>query len=75
MACLAAAGKLSPGQLWRQEGILGTVFTGSILRDGDRIIPFIRGSACVTAVSSLIFQECDPFRNGIPAPAGLGATV
>jgi len=73
MACLAAAGKLSPGQQWRQEGILGTVFTGSILRDGDRIIPFIRGSAHVTAVSSLIFQEADPFRDGIPAPAGLKA--
>lgn len=67
MACLAAAGKLSPGELWRQEGILGTVFTGSIQRDGDRIIPFIRGSAYVTAVSSLIFQVNDPFRNGIPA--------
>jgi 4-hydroxyproline epimerase len=67
MACLAAAGKLSPGESWRQEGILGSVFTGSILRDGDRIIPFIRGSAHVTAVSSLIFQDDDPFRNGIPA--------
>jgi 4-hydroxyproline epimerase len=73
MACLAAAGKLFPGEPWRQEGILGSVFTGSILRDGERIIPFIRGSAYVTAVSSLIFQEGDPFRNGIPAPAGLGA--
>jgi len=70
MACLAAAGKLSAGEPWRQEGILGTVFTGSIERDGDRIIPFIRGSAYVTAVSSLIFQECDPFRNGIPAAEG-----
>jgi 4-hydroxyproline epimerase len=67
MACLAAAGKLQAGELWRQEGILGTVFTGSIQREGDRIIPFIRGSAYVTAVSSLIFQEGDPFRNGIPA--------
>lgn len=73
MACLAAAGKLSSGELWRQEGILGTVFTGSILRDGERILPFIRGLAYVTAVSSLIFEERDPFRNGIPAPAGLGA--
>ncbi len=71
MACLAAVGKLAPGDLWRQEGILGTVFTGSIQREGDRIIPFIRGSAHVTAVSQLIFQEGDPFRTGIPAPAGL----
>ena len=67
MACLAAAGKLSPGEFWRQEGILGSVFTGRIQRDGDRIIPFITGSAHVTAVSSLIFQDGDPFRNGIPA--------
>ena len=67
MACLAAAGKLQPGELWRQEGILGTVFTGSIQRQGERIIPFIRGSAYVTAVSSLIFQDSDPFRNGIPS--------
>ena len=71
MACLAAAGKLKPGELWRQEGILGTVFTGSIQREGERVIPFIRGSAHVTSVSSLIFQEGDPFRNGIPASAAL----
>ena len=73
MACLAAAGKFSPGELWRQEGILGTVFTGSILREGDRILPFIRGSAYVTAVSTLVFEDGDPFRNGIPATAGFGA--
>jgi 4-hydroxyproline epimerase len=29
MACLAADGKLEPGAMWRQEGILGTVFEGS----------------------------------------------
>jgi 4-hydroxyproline epimerase len=73
MACLAAAGKLAPGELWRQEGILGTVFTGSILREGDRILPLIRGSAYVTAVSTLIFEDSDPFRDGIPAHAGLEA--
>ena len=67
MACLAADGKLAAGEPWRQEGILGTVFTGSIQRHGEHVIPFIRGSAYVTAVSSLIFEECDPFRNGIAA--------
>ncbi len=70
MACLAADGKLAPGEEWRQEGILGTVFTGSVARDGERILPFIRGSAYVTAVSSLVFVEGDPFRCGIGAPAG-----
>jgi 4-hydroxyproline epimerase len=67
MACLAAAGKLSPGEAWRQEGILGTVFTGSILMEGKRIIPYITGSAFVTAETSLVFQPADPFRAGIPA--------
>jgi 4-hydroxyproline epimerase len=72
MACLAADGKLAPGESWRQEGILGTVFTGSILREGERVIPFIKGSAYITGASSLIFQECDPFRDGIPAPGATG---
>jgi 4-hydroxyproline epimerase len=29
IACLAADGHLKPGEIWRQEGILGTVFEGS----------------------------------------------
>jgi len=70
MACLAADGKLEPGQPWRQEGILGSVFTGHIEREGERIIPHITCSAHVTAESSLIFLPEDPFRSGIPLPAG-----
>lgn len=67
LACLASAGKLSPGEVWRQEGILGSVFTGRYEREGERIIPYITGSAFVTAESSLVFQASDPFRAGIPA--------
>lgn len=67
MACLAAAEKLEPGQTWRQEGILGSVFTGHIRSEGERIIPFITGSAYVTAESTLIFDPEDPFQCGIPA--------
>ena len=37
MACLAADGLLKPGQIWRQEGILGTVFEGSFQFDGGEI--------------------------------------
>jgi len=66
MACLAADGKLEPGQRWRQEGILGSVFTGHIEREGERIIPHITGSAHVTAESTLIFLPNDPFGGGIP---------
>jgi 4-hydroxyproline epimerase len=70
MACLAEDGKLKPGETWRQEGILDTVFLGRIERDGERILPYITGTAYVTAESSLIFAHDDPFRNGIPFPAG-----
>jgi len=71
MACLVADGKLVPGQLWRQEGILGTVFTGSMVREGDRMIPHITGSAYVTAEAALVFSPGDPFREGIPAAGGM----
>jgi len=68
MACLAADGKLEPGQRWRQEGILGSVFTGYFEQEAERIIPHITSSAHVTAESSLIFLPEDPFRSGIPIP-------
>jgi 4-hydroxyproline epimerase len=71
LSCLATDGKLQPGQPWRQEGILGSVFTGSYVREGDRIIPHITGTAHVTAEASLIFDPRDPFCDGIPSPAGL----
>lgn len=70
MACLVADGKLAPGQLWRQEGILGSVFTGRVEVNGERILPYITGSAYVTSEASLIFQVNDPFRNGIPSGDG-----
>lgn len=68
MACLAADGRLKPGQIWRQEGILDTVFEGSFQFDhGEReIIPSVTGSAYVTAECTLIFDPADPFRLGVP---------
>jgi 4-hydroxyproline epimerase len=71
MACLAADGLLKPGEAWRQEGILGTVFEGSYeIEPGERgmnkIIPFITGSAYITTKSTLIFNPNDPFRLGVP---------
>jgi 4-hydroxyproline epimerase len=81
LACLAADSKLMPGELWRQEGILGTVFEGSYRvadsADGQVIpsvvipsivIPSISGSAYITAESRLFFEARDPFLMGIPAP-------
>jgi 4-hydroxyproline epimerase len=66
LACMAADGKLKPGDVWRQEGILGTVFEGSIELAGDRALPSITGAAYITAESALILDADDPFRLGIP---------
>jgi 4-hydroxyproline epimerase len=65
MACLHAEGILQPGQEWRQEGILGTHFTGTIRVTEDGILPSIRGRAWITAESTLLFDASDPFRSGI----------
>jgi len=67
MACLYADGKLAPGEIWRQEGILGTIFEGSIVVRDGLVLPSITGSAYVTAESSLILDRNDPFRMGIPS--------
>lgn len=65
MACLYAEGKLRPGEIWRQEGILDTVFEGSLEQMPDgALMPTIRGRAWITAESVLHFAEDDPFRAG-----------
>lgn len=66
MACLYADGKLAPGQVWRQEGILGTSFEGTIEEAGSwRVNPSIRGRAWITGEATLHFAEDDPFFAGI----------
>jgi 4-hydroxyproline epimerase len=71
MACLVADGRFGLGQVWRQEGILDSVFTGRVELDGERILPYITGSAYVTSEACLIFQSTDPFRDGIPHHNGI----
>lgn len=66
VACLAAEGKLSEGEVYRQESVIGTVFEGRYRRQGDSIIPQVTGSAYVNGESTLIFDPEDPFRLGIP---------
>lgn len=67
MACLAADGLLRPGDLWKQESITGSLFEGRVELVDGQVIPFIRGSAFVTAQSELLLDERDPFCWGIPA--------
>lgn len=65
LACLFADGKLQPGTTWKQEGILGSSFVGSVEVIDGQIIPSITGRAFITAELELLFDENDPFRNGI----------
>ena len=65
LACLAADGKLAPGDEWVQESIVGSVFRAKYRRQGDKIIPTITGQAHVTGEATLIIQADDPFGWGI----------
>jgi 4-hydroxyproline epimerase len=67
MACLYADGKLRENELWIQESITGSVFEGYVQIIDGQVIPFVKGSAFVTAEAELVIDERDPFRWGIPA--------
>lgn len=67
LACLAADGKLAPGQIWRQESIIGSIFEASYELAADhRILPRIKGQAWISGTGRLLFQAGDPFQEGIP---------
>lgn len=83
LACLAADNRLAPDELWQQQGVVGSVFTGSYQYASQlntpldnsagtaypkhTIIPTICGHAYVCAETTLIVQEDDPFKWGIPS--------
>ena len=66
LACLAADGKLAPGELWVQESIIGSRFSASYRTDeSGQIIPRITGRAYVCSEATLIQQPDDPYAHGI----------
>lgn len=71
LACLAADGKLEPGQRWRQESIVGSEFFGSYALTGQEeeagpvVAPTISGTAYVTSEATLLLDPADPFRWGL----------
>ena len=72
LACLFADGKLQPGEVWRQESVIGTMFDASFTVDANdpgRVLPHITGEAYVTGESMLIFDDADPLRWGIDSRA------
>ena len=72
LACLFADGKLQPGEVWRQESVIGTTFDASFTIDEHRpggVLPHITGAAYVTGEATLLFDDADPLRWGIGHPA------
>jgi proline racemase len=82
MAALHARGQLALGREFRNEGILGTVFTGRLLRETEvagrpAVVPAISGSAWITGYSRYVLADDDPFPAGFTVAdiwgAGAGA--
>ncbi|MEB0139575.1 MULTISPECIES: 4-hydroxyproline epimerase [unclassified Undibacterium] len=75
LACLAADGVLAPGQIWRQESLIGSVFCASYRSvqnaagQPQHILPVVRGSAFITAEAQLLLDPRDPFIWGITSTA------
>ncbi|MBL8891855.1 MAG: proline racemase family protein [Planctomycetaceae bacterium] len=79
LACLAAEGKLQPGETWVQESVTGSRFQASYrwcedsiaeqfagAAPGRLITPSVKGSAFVMGETTLVFDPRDLFVNGIP---------
>ena len=65
LACLAAAGKLQPGEDWVQESIVGSRFAARYRRDDKgRVTPTIPGHAFVVSEATFHADPDDPFLNG-----------
>lgn len=67
LACLAADGKLQPGQTWVQESVIGSRFEGRFewAQTPGRINPVITGRAYMMAEGSLLVDLADEFAWGI----------
>jgi len=72
LACLAADGTLEAGAAWRQESVIGSVFTGRYARlakppanlPANAVLPCIHGRAFLTLDANLIFDPADAFAWG-----------
>ncbi|MBL9119461.1 MAG: proline racemase family protein [Phycisphaerae bacterium] len=65
LACLASDRSLLPGQVWRQESVIGSRFDAWFRTEpgrGDAIYPTIRGRAWIVAETSLLLDPDDPAR-------------
>lgn len=70
LACLAADGKLAPGEVWHQESVIGSVFAAHYQAPADgapagAVMPFIHGRAHITLDAQVVFDAQDPFTYGL----------
>ena len=65
LACLAADGKLAPGERWRQASVIGSLFDAHYELVDGQVVPTLRGRAHVTAEATLLIADDDPFAWGI----------
>jgi proline racemase len=69
MAVLHARGELAIGQDFVHEGILGTTWTGRLLRETTvgpypAVVPQLTGSAWITGRTQYVLDDQDPFPEG-----------
>lgn len=69
MATLHARGQLALHRPFRHEGILGTVFTGSLLEETTvgqypAVVPQLAGAAWITGFARYVVDPTDPFPDG-----------
>jgi proline racemase len=69
MAALHARGALALGTPFRHEGVLGTVFTGTLLEETRvgpyrAVVPQLAGSAWITGFAQYVVDPTDPFPEG-----------
>ena len=65
LACLVAEGRWTAGKRYRVQSIIGSVFEGTVRQINGEVIPTITGQAWVTADSTLILNQSDPYCFGL----------
>jgi proline racemase len=80
MAVLHAKGKLALNQPFAHEGILGTIFTGRLLRQTQvgnyrAVAPTLTGSAWITGFAHYVLDPDDPFPEGFTVGDIWGAAM
>ena len=65
IACLAADGKLAPGEVWTQASVIGSRFEASYALEDGKVVPTLRGRAHISAEATLLIDDNDPFGWGI----------